>query len=631
MKRRPAPGPLALAGRCAGAGLLAAAIFAIDTATTLGSAVAVMYVVVLIIVADAGAHRVLALATAGCIALTLVSFAIVHGEDASLEVVLRLLFSLAAIIATALILLRRHADKLTLESQAELLDVTSDAIYLTDAKGRVLYWNKGAERLYGWSFDAAWGRDPHDFLATRFPAPRAAIEAALAASGTWEGEIVQTTRAGATLHLASRWRRTGAGGRPGAILQSNTDISERIAADAALRRSEQRYRTIFETLAVAIWEHDLRPLKAELDAIVASGVTDLERHLAEHPEIGRRLRALTPVTDVNGTALRLMGVASKGEFFTRLDEFLPDNAQNFGNFLVALSTGQPSYEAETTVRTRSGELLRVLVAFNFPPDGNLDRVQASVVNITERVKAQEALERARGQLEHALRAATLGEVSATIAHEINQPLAAIAANAAAGRRWLDRDPPDLGEVRLALDEAAAAARRASEVVRRVRRMMGKVEPERSLVEIGALVEEALHLLAPDIAAAQVALAPAIEAAGARIDGDRVLIQQVLMNLAINAMQAMQALPADERRLSVRARRAEGRIVIDVADSGPGFSAEAAEKAFEPFYTTKPNGMGLGLAMCRSIITAHEGEIRIHPAGPEGGGRVTLALPLAPET
>ena len=632
MRRQAAPSILALRCRYAGAAALAAAIFAIDTFTMLSSAVAVLYVLVLILIGDTASERAIRATAIGCVVLAFFSFFYGHGEYFSLDTMLRLLFSLAAIGATAFIVLKRYADQQTVASQAELLDVTSDAIFLTDTADRVIYWNHGAEILYGWSFAEAYGQESHALLASHYPQSRGAVRAALAREGSWEGEITQITRDGRTIHVFSRLRRRSEPGRyQGTTLETNTDITQRKADIEALSQSEQRFRTIFETLAVAIWEHDLRPVKAELDALRAQGVDDLALHFAQHPDILRRIRASVRVTDVNSTGLRLMGVTSKEEFFTHLDGFLTDPDEDFVSFLLALDSGAPHYQSEAGIRTHQGEPLRVLVAFNFPPPELLDRVQASVLNITERIRVQEALQRTRSQLDHALRAATIGEVSASIAHEINQPLAAISAYAAAAGRWMDRDPPNLAEVRASLDAAGEAARHASQVVRRVRSFMTKLEPERTRLDVDALVEEAMRLVQHEIAANGVALTPALEADGLAVEGDRIMLQQVLINLITNAIQAMHAQPAGERRIAVRTWRIGGKVGIEVRDSGPGFAAEAAQKAFEPFFTTKAGGMGLGLAMCRTIVNAHDGEIRIDPPDGAWGGQISITLPGAGRT
>ncbi|CAH1658763.1 Histidine kinase [Hyphomicrobiales bacterium] len=629
MRRDAAPNSLTLTWRYAGAALFAASVFAIDSFTALGSAVAVLYVLVLLVVGEKSTPQGLYAVAGACIALTLFSYVYGHGLTGEIDVLLRLVFSIAAILATTFILLERLDDRKTVAAQAELLEVTSDAIFLTDASGLITYWNSGAERLYGWPSEEVLGRDPHQLLRSQLPLPRAAINDSLRDHGSWEGEIAQSTRNGRTVYVFSRWRqRSTTNPKLNTILESNTDVTDRKAAIEALAKSEERFRTIFETLAVAIWEHDLRPVKDALDALRASGITDMPSYLASHPDFVRSLRRTVRVTDVNTTGLKLMGIATKQEFFTHLDDFLADADDSFAAFLVALDAGVSSYENEAIIRTRRGEILRVIVAFNFPPRDMLDRVQACILNITERVKAQEALQQARNQLDHALRAATVGEVSASIAHEINQPLAAITTHAAAARRWMDRDPPNLGEVRASLQEASAAAMRASEVVRRIRLFMTRVEPDRMSLPVNALVEEAIHLIQNELGANSVKLTTALEAEGAAILGDRVLLQQVVINLMNNAIQAMQILAPDKRALSVRTVLSGESVLIAVADSGPGFSEEAAQKAFEPFYTTKAGGMGLGLAMCRTILAAHDGDIRVATSPGHMGGDVTIRLPCA---
>lgn len=629
MHRQAPLGAAALNSRFAGAIILAAAIFVVDTFTTLMSAVAVLYVLVLILLGDVAPKRAIWASVVVCMALTLFSFFYVHGVHGHVDATLRLVFSLAALIATAFIVLRRHADQETLAAQADLLDVTRDAIFLTDSRGRIVYWNHGAEQLYGWTCEEAYGEDAHALLSTYFPVSRGAIRQALAETGSWQGELIHRTRDGRAVQVLSRWRWRESGRRhAGTILETDTDITDQKAAAEALEQSERRFRTIFQTLAVAIWEHDLRPLRAWLNALRAEGITDLGQHLGQNPGIVREMRATVPVTDVNDTALRLMGIATKEDFFGQLNDYLVDSDDDFIAFLLALDSGQPSFVNESTVRTRQGTLLRVIAAFNFPPPDLFDRVQVCILDVTERIRDQEALQRTRDQLEHALRAATVGEVSASIAHEINQPLAAITTQAAAARRWLDRTPPDLDEVRACLDEAASAARRASQVVRRIRSFMTQVEPERVPLDINAIIDEALRLIQNDLASNGVSLLPSPSLPGAVIEGDRIMLQQLLINLMTNALQAMQTLPEGVRRLTVHPRHVDGGIAIDVFDSGPGFSEQAAQKAFEPFFTTKSNGMGLGLAMCRTIVSAHEGRITIEPPGAGWGGRITAWVPVA---
>ncbi|MBI1682772.1 sensor histidine kinase [Caulobacter hibisci] len=399
-------------------------------------------------------------------------------------------------------------------------------------------------------------------------------------------------------------------------------------ARRTLTLSEARYRTIFNTLAISIWEHDFRPVKAALDGLRAQGVTDLADHLARHPELVRQIKATVRITDVNATALTMMGVADKADFFERLDQLLPETDETFAQFLLAFDEGRPSFETETVVRSRTGELIPVIVALNFPPhEQGLDRVQASIVNLTERRRMQERLDRARAELEQALRAATLGVLSASIAHEVNQPLAAISNAAGAAQRWLDRETPDLEEAKDAVADVVTAAAHAAEVVRGIRGLIAQAPAERAPLAVDGLLAASASFVAREVAEHGVELVLAPEAGDTMIQGDRVVLQQALVNLMLNGVQAMAGGPT--RRLLARARREGDEAVIEIADTGPGFSPEAAERAFEAFYTTKSSGMGLGLAICQSAVAAHDGRIAIlSPLEGTTGARIEIRLPAA---
>lgn len=393
-----------------------------------------------------------------------------------------------------------------------------------------------------------------------------------------------------------------------------------------LRVSESRYRTIFNTLAVAIWEHDFCPVKRGIDALRAEGVVDLRRHLSMHPEFVGEMRATVRITDVNDTALRMMGVANKDEFFTCLSEFLPDSDESFADCILAIDEGSPRFESETTVRTKQGEELRVLLALTFPPDGRgLDRIQGSFIDITERRRMEEALGDTRAELEKVMRAATIGAASASIAHEVNQPIAAVTTYADAAIRWMERDPPNLPEVRQAIDSVAIAAKRAEDVIARVRSLLGNAEPERSMLAIDEVIREATRLVRRELDAADVVLSIDLQAPDATVLGDRVLLQQMLINLMLNGVQAMW--DTTGKSIHVSTAVSGGHVAIAIADSGPGFPPGAAAHAFDAFYSTKSSGMGLGLAICKWTIDAHDGEIEIGANDGAPGARLEVRLPF----
>lgn len=607
---------------------LAMAIFWVDTFTPLSSAVAVLYVVVLLLAGDFLSSWRLWLAALTCAALAMTSFLGVHVRALEWAPTLRFVFSLAAIGATALLVRRNHQARQVLLTQARLLDVTSDALFTRDAEGRVTFWNKGAERLYGWSCDDMLGANAHEVLASTFDRPIEAILAELARDGTWQGEILQRNRDGQACVVLSQWTldRPGSGG----VLETNTDISALRQASDALRQSEIRYRTIFDTLAISIWEHDFRPVKAALESLREKGVADMRAYLAQNPQFVRDARAMVRITDVNATALRMMGVAEKADFFAHLHDFLPETDESFEQCLIAIDEGHARFESETVVRSRTGEMIPIIVALSFPPNGAcLDSIQASVFNLTDRRRLQARLDQARSELDHALRAASIGVLTASIAHEVNQPITAAANAASAARRWLAKDPPDLGEARLAIDDVNRATERAGEVVKGVRSVLAQAPTSLSPLAIDELVGEAARLVGRDLSALGVELKIELSCPQARVRGERILLQQVLVNLLINGAQAMSA-GEPSRVLTIRSHHRGGEAVIEILDTGPGFDDETAERAFDAFYTTKPSGMGLGLAICATTLAAHEGGIDIltRAMGAQGG-HVRVWLPLIP--
>jgi C4-dicarboxylate-specific signal transduction histidine kinase len=227
-----------------------------------------------------------------------------------------------------------------------------------------------------------------------------------------------------------------------------------------------------------------------------------------------------------------------------------------------------------------------------------------------------------------MRAASLGELSASIAHEVNQPLSAIMSYAQASRRWLNRQPPDVPEALTALDDAIMATEHASNVVKRVRKLLGRAEPDQLPVQIDSAVLEAVRLVRADTGAHDVLIEADLGSSCATVLGDRILLQQVLINLLNNAVQAMTSTPPGRRRILLDSR-CEGDLVrIRIRDTGPGFAEDAVEKAFNAFYTTKARGMGLGLSICRSTIESHGGAIRIENRRDATGASVTIDLPLA---
>jgi signal transduction histidine kinase len=258
--------------------------------------------------------------------------------------------------------------------------------------------------------------------------------------------------------------------------------------------------------------------------------------------------------------------------------------------------------------------------------GEQEEMVGAVMDVTEARQAQEALAEAQAQLAHANRVATLGALAASIAHEVNQPLAAIVANGDANLRWLDREVPPLDTVREGLERMIADAERASSVVNRVRALARKDPSEHRLIDLNAVINDVVKLVAREIASQAVSLRLELAPALPAVRGDRVQLQQLIINLVINGIQAMAGIDGRPRRLTIRSERDEaGEVRLCVEDSGNGIDPANANRLFDAFYTTKSGGMGLGLSICRSIVEAHGGRIWAANHG-VGGARFAFTLP-----
>ena len=220
-------------------------------------------------------------------------------------------------------------------------------------------------------------------------------------------------------------------------------------------------------------------------------------------------------------------------------------------------------------------------------------------------------------LAHANRIATIGQLTASITHEVNQPITATVTYALAARRWLSAEPPDFAEVSEALTGIIKEGNRASEVIGRTRALIKNAPPRKDAVSINDAILEVVALTCTEAANNGVLVRTQLAEGLPPVQGDRVQLQQVLLNLIINAIEAMRDVGEEERELFISTRNEPDGVSVEVRDSGPGFAPAALERVFEAFYTTKPGGLGLGLSICRSIIEAHNGRLWASPNVPRG--------------
>ena len=400
------------------------------------------------------------------------------------------------------------------------------------------------------------------------------------------------------------------------VLSAIVDITARKAAELALRESEQRY------------------------SLLVDGVTDYAIYMLDPHGI---------VTNWNRGAERIKGYRTEeivGQHFSRFftEE---DRAANVPQHSLEIAARDGRYEAEAwRVRKDGSRFLANAVIDALRDDrGQLIGFGKITRDITERVQAARAVEEARiglvkaraeeavqklqAELAHATRVTTLGELAASIAHEINQPLAAIVGDADACLDWLDDVPPDLARVREGLTAIVEDGKRAAAVIARIRTLLSGSPVAQRPCDLAGVIGDVLVLVRPEVERHGIALQTDVATELPPVLSDRIQLQQVLLNLLMNAVDASAEVPPERRRLLVRAavehRDGSPSVLVAVRDAGVGFLEPQAPRLFEAFYTTKPGGLGMGLSISRSIIEGHGGRLWA-TANPDHGATFHFLLP-----
>ncbi len=516
-----------------------------------------------------------------------------------------------------------------------------------------------------------------------------------------------------------------------------------------LRESEKRYRHIFESTGVSIWEEDFSRVKAAIEDLRSSGVRDFRAYFAAYPEFVHGAIAMVQIVDVNTASVKLFAADDRAELLASLDRIVvSETVDAFVEQLVAIAEGRAFFEAETVLQTLKGERLTVLFTITFPassarfdsvlvtvtditerkqaeyltrqvfessPDAvavigrnyryqqvnpvyernwsmpaetivgmhvaelrggdafeqalkaNLDRcfageqvsygewlttavgrvyhvrtytalrspsneVNAALVisrDLTQHMLAVEELQKAQAELAHVARVTTLGELAASIAHEVKQPLAAIVADAHASLNWLAGARPDLERVREALEAIVTDGHRAAEVVQRIRQLATKSAPHKARLDINGVIRDVVPLVRAELLRHQVSLQLELAPQLPQALADRVQLQQVILNLVMNGIEAMASVGDRLRELIVRSGPHErDQLMVAVHDTGVGIEPNTVDELFSAFYTTKSGGMGMGLSISRSIVEAHGGRLWATPNEPHGAV-FQFSLPVGP--
>jgi PAS domain S-box-containing protein len=495
---------------------------------------------------------------------------------------------------------RKKAEERLRRSESYLAEaqrLSHTGTWFLDARTmRYLYWSDEAYRI--WGFDPLQGHPSRENMWQRIhPDDRdrvwEEVQEALRQKRDFSSEFRILLPDGTIKYLeAATYHGFSSSGALAEAFSTHIDLTGRKRAEEALRESEAKIQRLVDSniIGIFIWDFDGRILEANDEFLRMVGY-DREDLLA-----GSILWTdLTPPDWRDRNNARIEQQKSSGRF--------------------------ESFEKEFT--RKDGSRVPILIGgATFEKGGN--QGVAFVLDLTERkrveAEARESEQRYRkAQLElaHANRVATMGQLTASITHEVNQPITAAVTYALAARRWLSAEPPNFHEVDDALSLIVKEGNRAGEVVGRIRALIKKAPARKDAVEINDAILEVIALTRTEAANNSVSVRTQLAEGLPRVQGDRVQLQQVLLNLIINAIEAMRDVGEEERELLISSRDEPDGVSVEVRDSGPGFAPAVLERVFEAFYTTKPSGLGLGLSICRSIIEAHNGRLWASPNVPRG--------------
>jgi PAS domain S-box-containing protein len=475
---------------------------------------------------------------------------------------------------------RRHRAEAELSESRQFMELATEAggigLWVRDLVRGDLWANPRVRSMLG--FDQGDALKVDDVLARIRPGDRArmmsVIERAQETGEPFEVEFRTAIPGVPERWIASRGQFVrGPQGQALRRMGTMIDITER-------KRAEDKFR-----LAVEASPNALLMVDGQGKILLANGLTEQLFGYARAELIGQRVEMLVP------ERFRAEHPAHRAAFFGAPQA-------------RAMGTGRDLF-----ARRKDGSEFLVEIGLNpiDTPEGLL--VLTVIVDITERKRIESELQRNREELAHMTRVATVGELTASVAHELNQPLSAILSNAEAAEMFLMAEPPALDEVRDILADIRKDDQRASEIIRHMRGLLRKQELAPKSMEINEAVDEVLRLVSIDASARKVALKAEKTADLPRAWYDPVHFQQVLLNLVLNGMDAMAGLPEEKRQLVVRTEHGDnGSVKIAVADCGPGIPVDKLPHLFEPFFTTKKDGMGMGLSIARTIVEAHQGRI-----------------------
>lgn len=636
------------------AAVLALLVLSIDLRAGFDVSIAVLYAIVLLVAAFGQSPRLIRLWMTSCGVLALGSFLCVHWSDPDLGSVLRLLFSLVAVAITGALLIGRHkleSMRTEVEHSREELQIFADSVpqvlWATYPDGRCYFLSRQFTEFTGVSREAAireqnWTDTIHPedrlgFLAEMEEAYRTETDfrtyfRVRSRDGDYywmywmaaPHRLPETGRVhrwyGGCANVDSQFKAQET------IRQLNHTLEQRVEQRTEeLVRAQWRYRSLFQDRNIGVLELSFTEAKAHLDILRKNGVKDLHDHFVDHPDDLEQMLLSVRILDLNETYRSMLGFSDA----PREELLEPSPGENrLGGRPVLIRTLhayfnlQDSIAGTANIRTRTGSLLVVAYAINLSESGT---AFFTVVDITERERAHELLLKAQNEMARASRVATIGALSVSLAHELNQPIASMSMDAATVLRELKKPDSDRDRMAQIVDRLSRNTMRLAAIVDRTRNRVSGRERTLAPLDLCTLARETASLLERDAAARGATLHVHCSGNAALVEADPVEIQQVLVNLTMNALDAMSDQTLDASRVDIAVTgTGEDRVRVSVSDSGPGIPDDQIEQIFQPFYTTKPDGVGMGLQICRWTIEALGGDLAARNR-PEGGAEFEFTL------
>jgi PAS domain S-box-containing protein len=637
--------------------VLAAAIFALELIVGYGLSVATLYVIVLLIPAASQGRRSIYTWTGLCIGLACIAFVTVDGLQPDWHRLLQLVFGLASIGITGALLVSRSNLELTRAALANsredlknFADSVPQLLWRTRPDGFVDYFNRRYTDLTGHDLDEAmreqnWLEYFHPDDAEPF------MEAWNHARATSDEirhyfRMLHADQSYRWMYLVGRAVRSPDTGEVVRWYGGTTDAHEQVLAQnqvnrlnetleqrvaertAELAEAGKRFNVLWNETRLAFAEHDISKAKVILDRLHQEGVTDFRGYVATHPDVLAVCTDGVELVGVNGALAKLMGFEDPTELVSSpAKEYVERRSDIVTGLLGALFQGEDTYQGEAVLIKQDGT--RVPVAFHVSMASET-RAISSLLDISERERLQELRLATQEELARANRAATMGAFSASLTHELSQPIAAISMDAKSAQRWLEQEPANIKEALETIERVARNTERVASIIRWSRQQLVRNRRSPALLNVNTLVHETKSLLERELRARRATLVVPCADEVANVKADRTELQQVLINLILNAVDAMKDLPEDSRIVTVAVSRGESSMLqVTVSDRGHGIPVADLNRLFDPFFTTKPGGMGMGLQIVRNIMDATGGAISAGNS-PQGGAVFTLTIPLAEE-